>query len=179
MRGDNKAYKHLYDAHYVLLCRVAFTFLRDTFLAQALVDDLIINLYEKRERLLITTSLRSYLVRAVRNRCLNYLQLEHERREVQLSSMPAPDDWLFSIATSNDYPLATLLENELEQEISSAVGRLPEECRAVFEKSRYEDKSYEAIAAEMSISVNTVKYHIKNALGKLRKELEGYLRGER
>ena len=173
--GDNWAYKQIYDCHYVSLCNTAFAFLKDDFLAQTLVDDLIIHIYEKRETLLITTSLRSYLVRSVRNRCLNYLQLKRQKVEINFSDMGATDDWLFSISDPNDYPLAMLLEKELEKEVHQAIKKLPDECRAVFEKSRFEEKKYEEIAAEMNISVNTVKYHIKNALSRLRNELGKYL----
>ena len=45
-----------------------------------------------------------------------------------------------------------------------AVDELPTECRQVFELSRYEGKKYSEIAQELGISVNTVKYHIKNAI---------------
>lgn len=170
-RGDNRAYKHIYDCYYVMLCKIAFTFLKDDFLAQTIVDDLIVNIYEKRETLQIFGSFRSYLVQSVRNRCLNYLQLKQQKFEINFSDMEVSDDWLLSISNGNDTPIAALLENELEQEIRQSVERLPAECRAVFEKSRFEEKNYEDIATELNISVNTVKYHIKNALLRLRKDL--------
>jgi RNA polymerase sigma-70 factor (ECF subfamily) len=172
--GDNRAYKYLYDRHYVLLCRIAFTYLHDTHLAQMLVDDTILHIYEKRETLLINVSLRAYLVRSVSNRCVSYLRSEYEKREILFSEVDNPEDRLFSVA-DGDYPLAILLEKELESEIKSAIKRLPAECRMVFEKSRYEGKDYETIAKELAISVNTVKYHIKNALSRLNRELGRYL----
>ena len=170
--GDNWAYKLLYDCYYVLLCKIAFSYLKDDYLAQTIVDDLIIHIYEKRETIIITTSFRSYLMRSVRNRCLNHLQLKNERRVVNFSTLEHSSEQLFSIEAPDENPLATLLENELEKEIHLAIQRLPDECRTVFEKSRFEDKKYEDIAAELNISVNTVKYHIKNALAQLRKDLE-------
>jgi RNA polymerase sigma-70 factor (ECF subfamily) len=173
--GDSWAYKHLYDCCYVLLCKIAYTFLKDDFLAQILVDDLIIHLYERRETLIINTSLRAYLVRSVRNRCINLLQSKYKRKEIPFSSLDTPDDWVFLIREQDDYPLVILLEKELDKEIRLAIKHLPVECRIVFEKSRYEGKNYETIAAELNISVNTVKYHIKNALLHLHKELKKYL----
>lgn len=64
---------------------------------------------------------------------------------------------------------------ELEAMISEKIALLPEECQKVFYLSRYENKSYAEIAEELNISINTVKYHIKNALSTLRKELGPYL----
>ena len=174
-QGYNWAYKQLYDHHYVGLCKVAFTFLGDDFLAQTIVDDLIVNLYEKRASLTISSSLRAYLIRSVKNRCLNHLQLKRETQEVSFSTMDTFNEWLLISFDANDYPFTKLIEKELEQKINESIERLPPECKAVFKKSRFEDKKYEEIAAEMNISVNTVKYHIKNALQILRKDLDKYL----
>lgn len=174
-QGDNAAYKFIYDYHYLLLCAVAYEYLKDDFLAETIVDDLIFHLWEKRETIEITTSLRSYLVRAVRNRCINHLNLRKEKKEVSFSSIDPnqKDKVLYSEAF--DYPLAVLLENELEEQVSQAISNLPEECRRVFRMSRLEEKKYEEIATELGISVNTVKYHIKNALTRLSNELAKYL----
>ena len=57
-----------------------------------------------------------------------------------------------------------LLEEEMKNTAKKAVDELPTECRQVFELSRYEGKKYSEIAQELGISVNTVKYHIKNAI---------------
>ena len=173
--GNNQAYKYIYDHHYVLLCKIAYEFLKDDFLAESIVDDIIFHLWEKRDTLEITTSLRSYLVQAVRNRCINYLNLEREKREVCFSVIDQQNEWINSVFPSDDYPLARLLENELEQEIRNAINRLPEECKVVFKKSRFEEKRYDQIAEEPGISVNTVKYHIKNAISRLSADLSKYL----
>ena len=173
--GNNQAYKYIYDHHYVLLCKIAYEFLKDYFLAESIVDDIIFHLWEKRDTLEITTSLRSYLVQAVRNRCINYLNLEREKREVCFSVIDQQNEWINSVFPSDDYPLARLLENELEQEIRNAINRLPEECKVVFKKSRFEEKRYDQIAEELGISVNTVKYHIKNAISRLSADLSKYL----
>ena len=174
-RGDNWAYQLLYDQHYVVLCQMASAIVKDDFLAQTIVNDLIIHIYETRETFIITTSLRSYLVRSVRNRCLNHFQTKRAKREINFSQMDAPEHWLLSMTDPNAHPLGILLENEMEQEIHQAIERLPDECKTVFKKSRFEDKNSETIATELNISVNTVKYHLKNALARLRKDLGKYL----
>lgn len=174
--GDNQAYKYIYDHHYVLLCKIAYGFLNDGFLAETIVGDTIFHLYEIREKLQINTSLRSYLIRAVRNRCINYLNQEYKKKELNLSEMPNHENWLYPIADGGQSDLlGLLLEKELEKEIEQAIEKLPEECRRVFKKSRFENKKYKEIADELCISVNTVKYHIKNALAYLGKDLGRHL----
>ena len=169
-QGESEAFRQLYDRHYVVLCRLANAWLHDPFLAETVVGDTLVHLYEIREQLSINTSLRSYLVRAVRNRCLNWLQQEIARHETDLEEVP------LDLAEADEHgPLETLLEQELEQQIEAAINRLSEETRTVFRKSRFEHKKNEEIAAELGISVNTVKYHIKRALASLQQDLGKYL----
>ena len=175
--GDEQAFRYLYDHHYVLLCRFANQLLNDPSLAEEVVDDVIFNLWEHRKELEITHSIRAYLMRAVRNRCLNELQSANRRTILHFSSFLTPEnleiiDLLFA---EESHPLGCLLEHELEQEITRCIDELPNECRTVFKKSRFEHKKYEEIATELGISINTVKYHIKNALAILQKRLNNYL----
>lgn len=170
-RGDNQAYKCLYDKHFIILCGVAYQYVGDTFLAKSVVSDVIFHLWEIRDRLSIRGALRKYLVFSVRNRCLDYLKSERYQREVSLSASECEN----RIWESDNYPLGKLLENELEQKIGEALEGLPSECKRVFFKSRFENKKYEAISKELGISVPTVKYHMKRAVELLYKALGKYL----
>lgn len=175
-QGKEEAYQYLYQHHYVSLCHVAREYIGDDALAEHLVGDVIFHLWEVRMTLNIHTSLRSYLMRAVRNRCLDYLDACRQKHEISFSELESGGQVLEErYVLSDDYPLGILLEKELDHEIRRAINRLPEECRRVFLKSRFEEKKYEEIARELGISINTVKYHIKNALSLLYKELGKYL----
>ena len=173
--GNEDAYQYIYDRHYALLCHVANGYVKDQFLAETIVGDTIFHLWEIRETLEISVSIRSYLLRAVRNRCINYLNSEWEKREIAVSSLMPDEITDDKMTISDSHPLGTLLERELEEEIYKAIDKLPNECRRVFDKSRFEGKSYEEISQELGISVNTVKYHIKNALASLQTNLSKYL----
>ena len=173
--GKERAYKYLYDQHYQILCHVASQYVKDDFLAETIVGDVIFHLWEIRQTLEITTSLRSYLMTSVRNRCLDYLKSQYKQREMAMSSPGLEDFPVLNYIKGDDYPLGQLLEKELEGEIMKAISHLPEECRRVFHLSRFEEKKYDEIATELNISVNTVKYHIKRALALLHEELGKYL----
>lgn len=174
-QGNEDAYKYIYDRHYLLLCHVANEYVKDRFLAETIVGDVIFHLWEIRKSLNITISIRSYLLKAVKNRCINYLNLEYQKKEIPFSSQISEDSLNRTSLSSDEYPLGILLEQELEEEIHRAIEKLPEECRTVFIKSRFEEKKYEEIAQELNISINTVKYHIKNALALLQAYLSKYL----
>ena len=73
-------------------------------------------------------------------------------------------------------PLGTLLEAELEDKVKAAIRTIPSGSRRVFLLSRFHNMKYAEISEKLDISVNTVKYHIKQALAHIRRELEPYLR---
>lgn len=173
--GNEEAYRYLYKNHYAALCHVAYGYVHDDELAESLVGDVIYHLWEVHETLDIRSSLRSYLIKAVRNRCIDYLSSAYEKKEVPFSELGGDEAFKEYGLLSDSYPLGTLLERELEEEIQDAISQLPEECRRVFQKSRFEEKKYEEIAEELGISVNTVKYHIKKALAFLYERLNKYI----
>ncbi|WP_373749494.1 sigma-70 family RNA polymerase sigma factor, partial [Bacteroides heparinolyticus] len=86
-QGNEKAFKYLYENHYALLCHIAQEYVNDKFLAETLVGDVIYHLWEIHESLDIQISLRSYLVKSVRNRCIDFLSPQRERKEVAFSSL--------------------------------------------------------------------------------------------
>ena len=176
-QGDQKAFKYVFDRYYVLLCRFANQMLNDMSLAEEIVDDAIFYLWKHRKEIEITYSIRAYLMRAVRNRCLNELNSLAHRTELNFSTYISPEnlEFLETIFRDDDHPLGILLEHELEDELVRCIESLPEECKRVFKKSRFEKKKYEEIADELNISVNTVKYHIKNALSVLQEKMADYL----
>lgn len=173
--GREEAYAYLFSRHYAVLCHVAEGYVHDSFTAETIVGDTIFHLWEVRSELNISTSLRAYLVQSVRRRCLDYLKSKQCRQEKAVHKCSFEQLSATRYLRSGDYPLGHLLENELENKIAEAVGKLPEKGRRVFCMSRFEGKSNEDIAHELAISVSTVKYHLATALGFLRTELGKYL----
>ena len=174
-QGKAKAWKHLFDAHYQVMCHVAERYLHDSYMAESVAGDVLFHLYEGRENLRIETSLRSYLVQSVRNKCLDRLKSKRQKYELLMANLTAIDLEKSAFEVPDDRPMGLLLEQELEEKIHHSVQSLPQECRKVFEMSRFEGKKNAEIAIALGISVNTVKYHIKNALRLLHRDLGPYL----
>ncbi|MCH4242143.1 MAG: sigma-70 family RNA polymerase sigma factor, partial [Prevotella sp.] len=74
-----------------------------------------------------------------------------------------------------DHPIGWIIEKEMEKQLKDAIDALPEECQRVFRMSRFEGKKYSDIALSLGISVNTVKYHIKNAIKQLSQVITPYI----
>ncbi len=167
------SFSKLYSDYYVLLCTIAFKYLKDRQIAEDAVGEVFLNFWEKCEDIEISTSAKAYLVRSVKNWCLNYIQ--HQKVERRVMEKIEFESSLSGIAESDDYPLGVLYESDLASLIYNAIASLPEQCRKIFLLSRDEDLSYEKISERLNISVNTVKTQIRIALSKLRELLKGYV----
>lgn len=173
--GNSTAYRHLYDNHYKILCHIASQYLHDDYMAETVVGDVIFQIWKMRDRLNVQTSLRQYLLRAVRNKCFDILKSDYANHELSLSSTDRSSLEYIGTIADESHPLGSLLENELEGVLAEAISELPEDTRRVFEMSRFENMKYNDIAQQLGISVNTVKYHIKRALAILTEKLGKYL----
>ena len=169
--GDEKAYMYLYECHYKVLCMVAYEYVKDSFVAEMIVSDIIYSLWLHKETLEIKQSLRGYLVRAVSNRCINYLS--RGSRQINMENF---DNSFKKEPVDNDaYPLTKLIEKELDAKINEGINTLSPLTREIFCLSRFQNLKYEQIAEEINVSVNVVKYHMKSALSHLREILKDYL----
>ena len=170
-KGDVEAYRYVFEHHYAVMCRYAMMIVPDRFVAENIVSDVMYRLWEKRSNIEIHTSIRAYLIKSVRNQSIDYLKSLRVKSEVEPSDLTCFEQY----ASSGSYePFNALIEKELEEIVAESIRQLPKECKAVFLKSRVDGKKYQEIAEELGISVNTVKYHIKNALSILKKSLGGY-----
>lgn len=173
--GDESAYKRIFQAWYEPLCVFSVGLVRDRFQAENIVDDAFFHIWEIREHLGVQTSLKAYLFASVRNRSLNYLASSVRRKYQDMTD----DEYTVVLnsltAISKDDIYGKLFEEELKKRLMQELDSLSAECREVFEKSRFDGLTYKEIAETLGISVNTVKYHMKNALTVLRNGVGKYL----
>ena len=173
--GRDSAYRYLYDHYYKMLCLVAFEHVHDTFISEMMVNDVIFSIWEYRKSMEIHSSLRNYLIKSVRNRCLNYLaQLDRQHALLYHMSIKKENERVDN-ENNFDNPLTQLIEKELDKKINDSIDALPEQTRRIFCLSRFNNMKYDEIARETDVSVDVVKYHIKSALVRLRIALKDYL----
>ena len=168
--NNREDFEKLYVEYYSMLCIIAFEYTRNKALAEEMVSEVFFALWKKRETIVITTSIKNYLIKSVQNTCLQYIRAK--KQDVQsLDENPG----FMHIPWGNDYTLGRLFEKELSQMIEAAIQSLPERCRKIFLLSRDQELSYAQIAQTLRISENTVKTQIKTALSRLRTALKDYL----
>ena len=166
-RGDEGAYDAIFRQWYAPLVAMTAALLRDQGPAEEVVQDVLLELWRRREGITFETSLRAYLFQAARNRGLNYLRRQkvEARGEATIAAaMPTPEP-----ADSE------AREAELNVAIQAAIAGLPDRCREVFELSRVQGRKYSEIATELGISVKTVEAQMGKALRVMREKLAPWL----
>lgn len=172
--GDSDVFEKVFKKYYVMLCYEANEYVRDTFLAEEIVDDVFCKIWENRSTITIKTSFREYLIQSVHNKSID--QLRKGKVEEDLV------DWIeenkterYHLISLGETPLDYIISEELEEKIDHAIDQLPNQYRRAFTLSRRENLKYEEIAEKMDISINTVKLYLKKALSILRENLKDYL----
>lgn len=166
--GDETAFEMIFRTYYEPLCNYAYSFLLDRDEAEEIVQAAFIAVWEKKENIIIETSLKSYLYRAIRNSCLNAIKHSKIKRK-------HAEEAVFTSDRSHDLVSQSVISAELDQKIGDALLALPEQCRLVFKMSRFEELKYAEIADQLNISVKTVENQIGKALKIMREQLKEYL----
>ncbi len=160
-------FEKLFNDHYSNLCAYANNFLKDVDASEEVVQEILFKLWTNKDSAIITSSIQSYLFRAVRNASLNVLKHVNIREDYKVQHEYERDDEL----SSED----EMIVSELDQKIREAIDQLPIERKKVFILSRYDGLKYKEIAEKLNISVSTVENQMVKALKFLREELKDYL----
>jgi len=154
--------------HYQNLCSYSFYYLKDHAASEEAVQEVFFTLWQRREDLNISSSIKAYLYRAVRNHCLNVIKhidiRENYKEQNERSRM--------EVEGRGEQTLET---KELEVRIERAINQLPPERKRIFMMSRFEDMKYREIADDLGISVKTVEAQMGKSLKFLREQLVDYL----
>ena len=159
--NDVGAYKYLFGFYYKELYFFARKFLGNKEVAEEIVQDVFIVIWENKNDLNITKSIKSYLYTSVKNRSINYL-----KSKINNIDFVGIDE---AVKESNVMPADKLLElSELDELIIEAVAMLPPGCKEMFHMSRNSEMTYQEIADTLAVSKETVKSQISEALKRIK-----------
>ena len=167
-QGNKSAFESLFKSHYANLCGYALKYVWELDQAEEIVQDLFFNLWNKRSDLYISSSIESYLFRAVRNACLNYLK----HKKIRDSYASTVQNAFNPGQGMDDNPVETL---ELQKKIDESIEIMPPERKKIFLMSRYDGLKYKEIAKKLGLSVKTVEAQMGKALKFLREELKEFM----
>ena len=172
--GDEKALSQLRTEWSHKLSVFALSYVRCRFTAEDLVQDTFIKLWESRQDIARYDSVGSFVYTILKNKCLDYLK--HKTIELKYNQQSS-SEYIYLQANKyalEDESINIITDAQIRKALSNAVGKLPRHCREVFIMSRYNGLKNQEIAMELSISVQTVEYHMTRAISFLKKEMEEY-----
>lgn len=156
----------LFRQYYAGLCKSLFKILRDATLAEDIVQEVFLKVWEMRDTLKMEDAIQSYLYRSCYNAALNFLKQQKRHTDLDTLETPLP---------GTETAEKQLHFQETEARIQQAIEALPPKTKIVFTLSRFEELSYKEIAARLDISVKSVEKHMGIALQRLRENLKDYL----
>jgi RNA polymerase sigma-70 factor, ECF subfamily len=168
VRQDEAVFEQVFKTHFKNLHAYACTIIKDEAAAEEVVQQVFFKLWERSKALSISGSVAAYLYRAVYNESLNYLKHQKVQSNYQ-------QYFTHTMKNENDAAGKKLSLKELEGKLHTALNELPEQCRTIFQMSRFEELRYREIAEQLGISVKTVENQMGKALKLLRTKLVEFL----
>lgn len=166
--GDQQSFEFIFKKYFPRLKKYCLGMVKDFDVADDLVQDAFIKLWEKRTQVRPVESIQGLLYTIVRNNSLNYLQ-KNKLREQYLEA------FRFDSPTQELFIRSFMEEEELEEErlklkneLERLLAVLPEKCREAFELSRFEGLTNKEVAGVMGVTVKTVEKHLSKAIKLLR-----------
>jgi len=173
--GDEETYIFLFREYYVSLCAYSRRYVGRKDIAEEIVSDTFLKIWENRKRLEINTSIKAYLFHAVCNNSLNYLRKLKAENNLEEYFREISSENLGFEVTSEELEEHSLIMENMGQKIEEAVNLLPEQQRRVFRLKRMEGKKTKEVAEIMGLSVKTIEMHLSKATLQLRQNLKDYL----
>lgn len=160
-----KGVELLYRKYFKPLCSHVIKYVGSKTIAEDLVSEVFYDFYRTRAFDGIRSSYRFYLFRSARNRAWAFLRAELKYSEVYSEKMD-------TISSGHQNPEDITQFEEMYQDVQNAVNTLPVERRRIYLMNRFDGKSYQEIADELSLSVKTIEVQLYRA----NKHIRGLLR---
>jgi RNA polymerase sigma-70 factor (ECF subfamily) len=171
-KGEKPAFEAVYTDFFGVIYHLSLQYLHDEKVAEEIVQDSFMKLWEIRETLNDRFNIRNFLYTITKNNCLNYLRnqktaLKHQEN-LKYLEMQFNYEALEKMGSYIEF-------EELRSKIDQAIASLPDDLRETFLLSRFDELQYKEIAEKLSVSVKTVEARMTKSLKILRHELKEYL----
>ncbi|MDX1642220.1 MAG: RNA polymerase sigma-70 factor, partial [Balneolaceae bacterium] len=150
--GNNKAFRELYDRYHVQMYYIAKKYVKSSDLAKDAVQEIFVKLWEKRDLIDETKSIKGFLFIMLRNHVLNMIR---DKKDEIIS---------ISIVRIHNLPTRNLTEDELVYKeyhdiVEKGLKELSDRKREVFELRTLQGHSNSEVADLLNINIRTVKTH--------------------
>lgn len=160
--GDENALTGIYKKYWQPLFTSSYNILKDKQACEDIIQELFIRLWNNRQNIEITVSLKAYLYASMRYEVYRQIRTGAARAGIF-------DDLPERLQSPTTY--GNIEYKELIAQVNSVVDSLPQKCKEVYKLSREEYLSHKEIAGRLNISTKTVENHLTKALRQLRTSL--------
>jgi len=160
---DEKTFKALFKEWYPVLCRYSQKYVADPGIAEDLVQEVFVNLWNSKDTIELESEMPPYLFASTRYNCLRYINRNQKEAKIIGIHLEKIED---SFDENVEYQQLEKLKKLFE-----AVDQLPDKTRQVFRLSKLEGLTYQEISEFLGVSVKTVENQMSAALKKLRTEM--------
>lgn len=165
-KGSYPDFNKLYDLYADRLYGFAYNLTRSPEMAEEIVQEVFLKVWQMREHISPEYSFRSFLFTIAKNRFLNSLRtkitcLSYDEYMAQLDSSSSGGN-----SVENDFDFS-----ELNEQIINAKQKLSKRQREIFEMNKEEGLSAQEIALRLNISEQSVRNQLSGAMKILREEL--------
>lgn len=156
-KGDKNAFEKLYVKYKDKLYYYCFSILFDSTVAEDLVQDTFVKVWENRATVSSHLSFSSYIFTIIHNQTVTYIRrLQTEKNVVS--------QWLIEYSETDESTISNIISEEYESFLEKATENLSPKRKLVFRLSREEGLSHKEIAQRLGISVYTVQEYISETL---------------
>lgn len=167
LKQDSKeAFSLLFQTYYTDLVLFCGNFIKDKDSCEDIVQSIFLKLWNDRKNIQIEISLKSYLLKAVRNSCLD------EFRHIEIVRQYETE---FGSSALDNYDTENyILYSDLYAHLSRALEKIPDLYKEAFVLNRFEGLKYREIAEKLNVSERTVEVRVSKTLDLLRKQLKDF-----
>ena len=160
--GNEAMLEELYKLFHKKLLHFSRVITRSGELAEEVVDDVFVKLWNKKDKVAEIENLTVYLYIAIKNQSLNALS----RKAQQLVSESF--DYLdIEIEEAIGDPASLMITEEMMHRMQKAVDDLPPRCKMIFKLVREDGLKYKEVAQILNISVNTIDVQMAIAVKRI------------
>nr|WP_297911924.1 RNA polymerase sigma-70 factor [uncultured Allomuricauda sp.] len=154
-------FEHFYRNSIKKLIHIAYQIVGDKNVAEGIVHDVLIYIWEKRNEIFITVSLEAYAIKAVKFKSFDHLKKRLKKEKLQQEILNSQPDSYNNVEEE-------VYAEELKTEVGHLTDLLPKRCQEVFRLSREKLMSNREIAKGLQISEKAVEKHMTKAIKQLR-----------
>ena len=160
-QGDEAAFKTLYEYYSPRLFQFAYAIIHSREIAEEIVADVYLQIWQKRVRIGALENLNWYLYITTRNICYTYYRKLNRRRQFDF------DEATLSYYQVHATPEEILIGQEVLQVINQAINGLPPKCKLIFRLIKEENLKYKEVAELLHVTPKTVENQMGIAVRKI------------